>query len=91
VIPAAYREAVNLDTDARAILALARLLWDGLSLAERRLLLDADSAGWLTAGRKRDRNRLLARGYAAGPSCGLRLTRIGALVREVGYSAGGAS
>lgn len=86
-IPKAYQAATP-DPDARAILSIARRLWEQLPKAERELLGATDN-GWLTRGRKRDRARLLTRGFAQGDG-GLRLTPLGALVREAGQAAGGA-
>lgn len=84
-MPKGYDHA-ELSADARAVLACARFVWDDLTSGEQQLLLAANEAGWLVSGRKRDRDRLLQRGLARGRGTGVRLTPIGAVVREVGYA-----
>ena len=79
-------EACSLTADARAVLACARMVWDELSKGEQALLLAANEAGWLVSGRRRDRDRLLKRGLARGRGTGVRLTPLGAVVREAGYA-----
>lgn len=83
--PAAYDEA-KLDADARAVLSSASLVWQGLTAGEQQVLLAANDAGWLVSGRRRDRDRLRERGLARGRGSGVRLTALGAVVREAGYA-----
>lgn len=84
-IPKAYSEATELDVEARAVLSSARLAWDRLTAGERRTLLDANHAGWVVSGRKRDRVRLRSRGLSSG---GGKLTALGLVVREAGFASG---
>jgi hypothetical protein len=62
------------------------MVWDELTKGEQALLLAANEAGWLVSGRRRNRDRLLERGLARGRGTGVRLTALGAIVREAGYS-----
>lgn len=87
-IPKAYADAFELDVDARAVLSSARLAWDRLTVGERKALLDSDNRGWIVSGRRRDRDRLLRRGLASGRGTGVRLTALGAVVREAGFASG---
>lgn len=87
-IPKAYCEATALDVEGRAVLSSARMVWDRLTVGERRTLLDSDWSGWLVSGRRRDRDRLLARGLASGLGTGVRLTALGTVVREAGFASG---
>lgn len=85
-VPKAY-DGAALDVDARAALACAVLVWQQLTAGERQVLLAANDAGWLVSGRRRDRDRLRERGLARGRGSGVKLTALGALVREAGYAA----
>lgn len=89
-IPSTYASAPKLSADGRAALACARLEWDRLPKSQQALLLDATSSGGaglsIYGGRTRERDGLVARGFAVASTSGstLRVTRLGALVREAG-------
>lgn len=85
-IPKAY-QAATLDCDSRSILAIAVTVWRQLPMAQRSLLERVEPGGWVVCGRKRDREKLVERGLAFGEA-GIRITPLGALVREAGQASG---
>lgn len=87
-LPAPYLEATELDTDAAAILSLARRIWERLTGPQKQALREGwSSTGALGYGR---RPRLPTRivlanlGLAESTPSHPRLTGLGVLVREVG-------
>lgn len=82
-IPSTYKDATKLSANARAALAAARLVWDGLPKGPRAALSEAvryAHGRFLDTGRRRDIQRLHDEGIAIGA----RVTPLGELVREAG-------
>ena len=84
-VPIPYCAAPELCADSRAILSLARMVWDELTEHEREALLASSYSKSTTprvdSGRSAARARLAARGITTPTGF---LTSLGLLVREAG-------
>lgn len=89
--PSTYAEATNMPRDAETCLDFARLTWNDLGVAERRVLVGLDNHSWRSITQLQERTETVRRlmvhggkGLVEGTLAHMRCTPLGWLVREAG-------